>query len=104
MGIDFVIRTNNPIPMINAAIFSRENGETVIVDRETTTYSSEKTDDGNYRVGMTWIGCYIWDDGRELDPDDVLPEDECLRFVGFDLEDDAGEDYFANVEGFFIAY
>lgn len=104
MVIDFVIRTNDPIPMINAAIFSRENGETVIVDRETTMYSSEKTDDGNYRIGMTWLGCYVWDGERELDPDGILAEDECLKFVGLDLEDDAGEDYFADVEEYFIAY
>ena len=97
MRFYFRVKTNLEVPMINYAVFRFNGGPPVFIDRDTTWFSVEKTEDGMYEMGMDWSGCYIWNGeepqylGYGIDPT------EDVDFVGFELEDDAGEEYFVEV-------
>ena len=56
--MDFGGKTNKDYVMINAITFRLNNGKEVTIDREYTGYDIDE--EGN--LGMTWKGCYFWDD------------------------------------------
>ena len=98
-GLGFVITTNSNVPLINTAVFKNKNGETVIVDRNTTEWEVDEIDDGLYRMYMTWRWCYIWDGDEEHYMDWEYPVRNKFEFVEFELEeDDVPENYSVNVE------
>lgn len=94
--MDFYGKTNKDFVMINTMTFRLKNGKEVTIDRDYTGY--EIDNDGN--LGMTWQGCYFWDDNHSDDPNnpDYLTEDELEELVDAELievniEDDAPADY-----------
>ena len=98
MELLFIVKTNSEVPMINTAKFFLPGIGEVVMDREETEYICDEIGDGVYRMFMRWRGCYIWDGENELPPKDVLPKDAELKFIEFDLEDEADEDYFVTLQ------
>ena len=95
--LGFVVVTNHDVPLISTAIFKTASGETVIVDRNSTEWDFDKIDGGLYRMEMIWRCCYIWDGvGNYMDWN--YPFDNGFEFVGFELDDDAPENYFVNAK------
>lgn len=78
--------------MINYAIFKNLDDKIITIDRETTGYRVISAYDNVYHMEMTWYSCYEWSDeqtGHQLDDN--------LRFIAFDIEDEADDGYFARV-------
>lgn len=93
--MDFRGKTNKPYVMINTLTFRLDNGKEVTIDREYTGYDIDE--EGN--LGMTWKGCYFWDDEHN-DPNNpayLTEEDEeelaDAELVSVNIEDDADDDY-----------
>lgn len=81
-------------PMINTAIFQLKNGEVITVDRDVTEYSEPGTEP---KEEMVWHGGYIWDSDNEkqryLNDDEASVFFKGSKFLGFEIEEDAGPDY-----------
>ena len=100
-SIDFYGKTNKNYVMINTMTFRLENGKEVTIDRQYTGYDIDE--DGN--LGMTWRGCYFWDDNHSDDYNnpDYLTEDDvndiiAAELIAVDIEDDADPDYEVTIE------
>lgn len=100
MRIGFLCSTNKDYVAINTATFRIPGGSTITIDRKETNYSMK----GDI-LEMVWKGCYVHSlNGFNIFPDepdtDEYREKELRKmlmdstFVSFELEDDAGEDYF----------
>ena len=107
MIISFVVKTNKDMPMINTATFETPDGKILTIDRDWTEYSCDEIGVELYRMRMDWHTCYIWDGECEnyivgnLNDDETKPWTD-LEFVDFDIEDDAGSDYFVELESYEI--
>lgn len=93
--MDFTGKTNKNYVMINTMTFRLKSGKEVTIDRMYTGYDIDE--DGN--LGMTWKGCYFWDDEHD-DPNNpayLTEEDEMeiaeAELLNVDIEDDADDDY-----------
>lgn len=100
MDIDFTCVTNKNYVMINAAVFEYQGVE-FTVDRKITRYSVE-----NGNLNMCWQSCYLWSiDGVSCMAEEALFSSDAeklfrrMKFVRFELEDDADENYSVELIG-----
>lgn len=97
MKIEFLCDTNYPdYVYINGVIFLLTDGREVFIDRKETDWGI------NYynKVEVDFLECYIWDGENEIEVSEE--EFEGARFVRFEIEDDAPDDYYIkalNVNG-----
>ena len=98
MDFGFEIKTNKACPMINDAVFGLPDGQTIVVDRDTTEYVAEEIGEGIYRMRMFWRNCYVWDGEKCNYLKSGLSPDVILKLRELELEGDAGEDYHVEVE------
>jgi len=80
--MDFYGKTNRDYVLINTITFRLKNGKEVTIDREYTGYDIDE--DGNF--GMTWRGCYFWDDKHD-DPNNpaYLTEEDIRELAEAEL-------------------
>lgn len=104
MRLGLNVKTNKRIPMINVAICELSDGTRLTIDRDTTEYSSEIMNDGTYEQRMLWKGCYVWDGEDETYLTKGFPAGITLKLVELELEDDADEDYYVEVEDWFYSF
>lgn len=80
--MDFYGKTNRDYVLINTITFRLKNGKEVTIDREYTGYDIDE--DGNF--GMTWRGCYFWDDEHD-DPNNpaYLTEEDIRELAEAEL-------------------
>jgi len=101
--MDFSGKTNKDYIWINTLTFRLKSGKEVTIDREWTQYSIEE--DGSF--GMTWRGCYFWDDEHNncnnlayLTEEDMT-EIENAELVDIYVDEDADTDYEVTIDGWY---
>lgn len=86
--------SDDKICAINTARFVREDNRVITIDRDSTVFYGR-----NGEYAMVWRNCYIWDGTNKiyLDPSTFNEKLPNLRFLEFEVDDDAPEDYTATV-------
>lgn len=105
MRIEFKGTTNKDYMMVNTAKFRLKTGSVITIDRDETEFTIE---DG--KIDMVWRGVYLRavDDFNIVDSDAYIKDAEEFAKLVIDgkleleLEDDADEDYWVNIENIAI--